>query len=108
MHDCISGAFDEPLALGKVLIDALGNGAELADLVLLLIKGFDDADTADIFLHDVVELIIRAEYARENREYAADNEKQRHREDRQDDEKRHGDITADAERHDHGKNQHDR
>lgn len=65
---------DEPLALGKVLIDALGNCPELADLVLLLIKGFDDADTADIFLHDVVELIIRAEHARENREYAADNE----------------------------------
>ena len=99
---------DEPLALGKVLIDALGNGAELADLVLLLIKGFDDADTADIFLHDVVELVIRAEHARKDRKHAADNEKQPHREDRQDDEKCHGNIMADAERHDHGKNQHDR
>ena len=99
---------DEPLALGKVLVNALGNGAEFADLVLFLIKGLHDTDTADIFLHDVVERVIRAEHAREDREHAADDEKQRHREDGQNDEKRHGNITADAERHDHGKNQHDR
>ena len=99
---------DEPLALGKVLVNALGNGAEFADLVLFLIKGFHDTDTADIFLHDVIELVICAENAREDREHAADDEKQRHGKDRQNDEKRHGDVTADAERHDHGKDQHDR
>ena len=76
--------------------------------MLFLIKGLHDTDTADIFLHDVIELVICAENAREDREHAADDEKQRHGKDRQNDEKRHGYVTADAERHDHGKNQHDR
>ena len=76
--------------------------------MLFLIKGLHDTDTADIFLHDVIELVICAENAREDREHAADDEKQRHGKDRQNDEKRHGDVTADAERHDHGKDQHDR
>ena len=99
---------DEPLTFGKVLINARGDRVKLADLVLLLVERLHDADAAHILLHDVVELVIRAEHARKDREHAANDEKERQRQDRQNDEKRHRDIAADAKRHDHGKDQHDR
>ena len=99
---------DEPLAFGKVLINALGDRAEFTDLVPLLIERLHDTNAADVLLHNVVELIIRAENARKDREHAADDEKERQRKDRQNNEKRHRDVAADAKRHDHGKDQHDR
>ena len=56
-HD---GRFEgqHPFAGGKILLNAFGNASEFAGFVLFPMKGFDNADATNIFLHHVVPPVL--------------------------------------------------
>ena len=99
---------DDLLRLDESAVDALGDAAELFCFMRFLVEGFDDPDAADVFLHDVVQLVICFEHPDKDRMHAADDQPQQHRQNRNDIEKNHRNLPADAEGDDHGENQHER
>ena len=76
--------------------------------MILLIEGFYHADTADIFLNDIVERVVGAKNAAKQRPDLANNQKQQqcHNGNNRKENKCNGRVNA--ERHNHGKYQHDR
>ena len=99
---------DDTLALGKVTVNAFRDLTEFFDLAVLLIKGFDHTDTADVFFHNFVEFIIGVEHTPEHRQHGADNQKQQDRKDREDGKEDQRNAWADAESDRHGENKHHR
>ena len=86
-----------PLALGKVLVNALGNGAEFANLVLFLIKGLHDTGYRGTFSCTT---LLSSSYVRKTRVKIGNTLRMMKNSAtariRQNDEKRHGDVTADS------------
>ena len=81
----------------------MGNAFELFDLVILLIEGFYHADTADIFLNDIVERVVGAKNAAKQRPDLADDQKEQQRHNGNNRKENESNGRVDAEGHDHGK-----
>ena len=81
---------------------------EFLDLECFLIKRFDNANTAHVFLHNIVEIVVVREDFAKDRIGEKDDDPERHSQDRQRPEKDRRDLAVDAERHDHRKDHHHR
>ena len=96
------------LRLFEVLVDALGDRVEFLLLVVLAHERFDDADAVQVFLHDAVEVVIRAENALEDRVRPRHNKVKAEREHRDDREEDQRELRVDRERRDERKDHHQR
>ena len=97
---------DEALAAGEVLVDALADAAELANLVLLAVERLDHADACDIFLHHVVERVVGSENAVEDAAYAPHDKSERDGKDGDHGQEHKRNLPVDGKRHDPAEREH--
>ena len=99
---------NQTLGLEEAAEQLLGDRAELLLFKVLTHEGLDHADAGEVFLHDVVQLVVGVEYLRKQTVHAADNQRQT---DAQNGNRAQVDgrkARADIYGHGKGKDQHDR
>ena len=105
-HRAVEG--HDALGSGEVLLDVFGRGAELFLLIFLPHIAFDNPHGLHVFLHGIVEGVILAEDAAEQRGGGPDDQKQPDEQKRDGEQEDHGQPAAHDKAHDEGENQHQR
>ena len=76
--------------------------------MIFLIEGFHHTDAPDIFLNNIVQLVVGVEHPGKNRPDLADDQEKQQCHNGNDRKENECNGRVDAERHDHGKYQHNR
>ena len=96
------------VGLAEVLVDALGDAAELGDFMRFAGVGLDHADALKVLVDHVVELVVGVEHALEHRVHVHRQTAQTEGENRDARQEHQGNGRADAEREDPRHDHHDR
>ena len=98
----------DALGLGEVAADILGSSREFLLLIIFADIALDNAHGLDVFLNRVVERVVFAEYPAEDRHGRADNQRQTDTQQRNGDQKDHGQTAAHHKAHHKREDQHQR
>ena len=97
-----------PLRLHKVVVNGTGNSGEFLGFIVFPDKTLNHPDSPEVFLHDIVQLVIGLEHTLENRMRPGHNQVDAQAQHRQCEKKHHGNPCVDSQGHNQGKNQRQR